>query len=976
MIGVWRDRLGLAVAAALSAGTAFAEDAAPATSEAQTATEEIVVTGSYIKGTPEDAALPVDVTTAEDMQDIGNPTITEMVRNLAYTSGNLKETNQFGSSGGSGQGTEGFASINLRGLGSARTLVLINGRRHVSSEALGVDINILPSPAIARMEVLKDGAAALYGSDAIAGVVNLITRDDFEGFEIRGSSQFIDESDGDHDAGFILGGGSDSVSYAVSGEWQHRSELRFRDRSWGIQPFAKNPQGGWTATGNPGTIFATVPAYPATGTGIIAAGKPDAQCDALGGSNQAGLCRFQYTFFDNITEEQDDYKAFGEVNVELGNGATWHTEAAYARMDMPNWKSSPSYPPQANITRDRWVAPNHPGLVAYKAANPGFFTDTAGVAAANQGAYALTRMIGVEGILGEPESNLRETEQRRFATGLEGTFADSVDYSLSVAFSERVRGVKVDDMSIEKYAFAIDGLGGPGCNPSTGVPGVGGCTYFNPFSNSIERSATNGAINPQYNAAVDNPKSLTDWLVERQATSAANELLVFDAVLNGETPIDLGAGALGWAAGFQARDESYSLKLNDVTDLNVSNCAFNNPRSVALGNVTQADFDACRNGTRPGTGPLAFLSGTVEEDTSRTIYAFFGELAIPITDTFDVQAAVRFEDYGGDVGSTVDPKFAFRWQALDFLALRGSASTTFRGPPQSFLTGVGTSLQFIAPTGTFKAVDTFGNPNLREETAVATNVGLVLDSGGLYASVDYWRFDFSDPFQTESAGQIVAAYQANLCADGQANAGTELCQGLRAHITPTGTPAAALQRVAVNVINGGDIVTSGIDAYAQYLFEDVFGGELTVGAQGTYTIEYDSEDFQDITGVKLAEGGDFVGFLNDLTAPFTPKPEVRGDAFVKYDLGQHSATFVARYVSDYEDAAPSIPTLKKIDEHVTYDAHYNVSLFEDSTLLSFSVINITDEDPPAASTDLNYDPFTHDPRGIVIEAGFKYTFMQ
>ena len=152
--------------------------------------EEVVVTGSYIKGTPEDAALPVDVMSQEDLREVGDPTIVEMVRNLGVTSGNLGETNQFDTRGG--QAAEGVATANLRGLGSARTLVLVNNKRHVATESIGVDISMIPSIAVGRVEILKDGAAATYGSDAIGGVVNFITRENFRGLEVRGSFMDID----------------------------------------------------------------------------------------------------------------------------------------------------------------------------------------------------------------------------------------------------------------------------------------------------------------------------------------------------------------------------------------------------------------------------------------------------------------------------------------------------------------------------------------------------------------------------------------------------------------------------------------------------------------------------------------------------------------------------------------------------------------------------------------------------------------
>jgi outer membrane receptor protein involved in Fe transport len=194
-----------------------------------------------------------------------------------------------------------------------------------------------------------------------------------------------------------------------------------------------------------------------------------------------------------------------------------------------------------------------------------------------------------------------------------------------------------------------------------------------------------------------------------------------------------------------------------------------------------------------------------------------------------------------------------------------------------------------------------------------------------------------------------------------------------------------LERVEVNIINGSDIQTSGIDVYAQYTFEELLGGEFTFGVQGTKTIEYDSQDFKDINGFTLAPGGDFVGFLNDLTAPFTPKPELKGDVFAKFTSGIHTGTLVMRYVSDYEDAAPpgcapvndsTCLGLDEIDDQTTFDAHYIVRLMNDSLTLAFSAINFTDEEPPIAATDLNYDPFTHDGRGRIFKAGITYAFGQ
>ena len=117
----------------------------------------------------------------------------------------------------------------------------------------------------------------------------------------------------------------------------------------------------------------------------------------------------------------------------------------------------------------------------------------------------------------------------------------------------------------------------------------------------------------------------------------------------------------------------------------------------------------------------------------------------------------------------------------------------------------------------------------------------------------------------------------------------------------------------------------------------------------------------------------FAGFLND-GDPFTPKPEVQGNVFARYDHGIHNAQLIVRYVDSYTDVRPALDSLAKIDSYVTLDLHYNVRLFNESTDLSISVLNATDEDPPQASTDLNYDAFTHNPFGRMIKLGLRYRF--
>lgn len=917
--------------------------------------EEIVVTGSFIRGTPEDAALPVDVMTRDDLDQQGSPSIVELVRNLGVSNGNLGETNQFNASGG--QGNEGVATINLRGLGSARTLVLLNGRRHVSVSTTGVDISAIPAIAIERLEVLKDGAAALYGSDAIGGVANFITRDRFEGVELRASGQFLDESDGEFDIGGIWGFSSDRLHVALSAEYATRDKVRISDRDWAIRPQPDNPQGGYSTIGNPGRLF---PVSASVG-GFVPSVDPE--CATLGGTVSGSTCFFQFTQFDNLIEDTKTTKFFGEANYEVSDNVEFHFEALYSNMEMDDWNTSPSYPPQSLFGPDRLIPLDHPGVIDFNAKYPGQIpADTVAL-------YTITRMAGWGGIFGAPENGSRETDTYRVSTGLNGTlFDEEIGFDVAVSWSKRDRRTSGPDMFVERMAFALDGLGGDGCDPATGTPGVGPCMYYTPFSNGVARSF-NGLVNPNANPdLVAMNEALYPWLVTDLGSENTYELLVFDLTFDGVMDVELGGGNIGWAAGIQTRNEKYELNPDAINDLSINPCPFRDPASITLGHTASLD---CAS----PTGLFAFLSGTAPAETERTVYGGFVELALPFSDRLDAQFALRFEDYGGDVGSTVDPKVALRFQATDAIALRGSVSSTFRGPPQNFLTGRSTSLQFVGPVSAFKAVDTLGNEDLDPEKALTSNLGVIFDFDRFYGSLDYWRFDFTDPFQIESFNSILTAYGANACTPGGAGVGSETCNGLGTHLVFQAGSAGNLtdiERLEVNWINGTDITTSGIDWLAEYDI-DVADGVLTVGTQGTYTLEYEVDDFEDISGIFLEAGDDYAGNLNDNRNTLTPIVDLQANIFAKFSSGRHNAQVIGRYWGEYDDPE-AISSLQKIDSMFTVDLNYTLSLMEDQMRVNVSVFNAFDEDPPRAQTDLNYDPYTHSAFGRMIKVGLVYQF--
>jgi len=353
----------------------------------------------------------------------------------------------------------------------------------------------------------------------------------------------------------------------------------------------------------------------------------------------------------------------------------------------------------------------------------------------------------------------------------------------------------------------------------------------------------------------------------------------------------------------------------------------------------------------------------------------FGELHLPITENFEAQIAARYEDYGGRVGDTFDPKLSLRWQLVDWLALRGSVGTTFRGPPENQLAeGSVTSLQNIA--GTFRAVDTFGNPDLDPESATTFNVGMIMRSGGFSASLDYWSFDFDNPIVIEPVGGMVSAmFPGGASLTAPNNCGVAGYEALQARFTFNGACSPAnISRLSVQVVNGAPVKTDGIDASIQYDFDNVLGGSLGVGVNATYILGYDIDPTV-VEGITVAEAFDAVGLLNYQTTT-VPLPQWKGNAYIEYSAGAHNLRFTTNYIDSYTDQRTLAvnPTLgKNIGEFVTYDLNYRVELPWQMRLIA-SVENLTDEDPPFVRLELAYDPFTANAIGRVFKLGLTKRF--
>lgn len=921
--------------------------------------EEVIVTGSYIKGTPIDSESPVTVLKREELAKQGAPSIVEMVRRLSASSGTDGESNQFQSNA-----SEGVASVNIRGLGAARTLVLINGKRQtpISARLPGgrfVDINGIPKLAVQRVEVLKEGAAATYGSDAIAGVVNFLTRKNFEGLEFSASHQEIDNSDGNQDFGAIFGKDFGNVHWVTSFGYETRSELSLRDIDNSQVSYAENPRGGFSSIGNPGVFFD--PADAGKGFSALSSsrtGTKDPNCALLGGVNNSLFCRFRYTDFDNAIEEEERYQLFSEINGELSNGMNFHAEFLYSKVDVPEWKTSPSYPPQSLFGDIQSVPNDHPGLVdmATKHASfnkyitPTVLSDT--LTTSGTGATFYGRLVGVGASVGREAK--REYDTYRVAATLDGEFENGIGWDVGVSWSRNEGELEGVDAQIGKTKLAFSGFGGESCKADLSTKGVlqtngatagaGGCLYYNPFSNAIARSSsesTFGVANPDYNAAVANSAEVLAYLDDTSLTKTQSELLVVDAVFQGE----FAGGEAAWAAGYQYRDLEIKSDLDDLINLNINPCGF----------VGQTD---CAG----QTGLRSFLSGGRPVDTGQDVHAFFVETAMNMSENLDVQLAVRYESYGET--DTFDPKLAGRYTVNDWLTLRGSVQTTFRAPDiDSLQTNATTSLSYVGPTQAFKAIDAVGNPDLEPEQAFTYNLGAVMNfTDNLTVTVDYWNYDFDNPIIVEDFNSLVTAYTSGgaakaavqeqiFCTAGAGNDGS--CAG------------SGIERIVVQSVNGPSIETSGVDVFVNYVLDSSVG-QFTFGADISHTFQYEQDEYVK-NGTLVQESYDAAGFLN-VSRGARPLPDMKGRVFGEFTLENHNVLLYANHTSEYDDERDNV----SVDSQTTYDLHYRMNLFDDSTALTFSAINFTDEQAPAARVDLGYDAYTHNAFGAMYKVGIEY----
>ena len=655
---------------------------------------------------------------------------------------------------------------------------------------------------------------------------------------------------------------------------------------------------------------------------------------------------------------------------------------SYGPNQFPNSIASGGVSP---VQGQYFIPATNPGLATLLALNPALAA--ANPIARTSGVLAHPFYQRPIGVGGNPlydydgQEDKRYAKQYRVSADLSGEWDrfGGIGYDLAATYGRSDYDSTNPDFLVDRLELGYRGLaskqGQTPCSLTTGVAGTGNCFYFNPFSTGVAVNSKTGQVNPQFTSAVAldprvvNDPNVIQWIYgdNTQRTKTRNDLVVVDAVANGKFPLRLWADEpVAWAVGYQYRRSTYHFSGIGFTD-----------------NVGYPCIDSIITGTQNcavKNGPYTFYGNYQPADTENATNAVFAEIDIPVTKSLQANFAIRHEEDNNS--DTTNPKFSARWQVTPILALRASIGTTFRAPPQvSLIPNATTGLSFVSQTTSYRPFDNYGNANLQPESATTYSAGAIVNWRGLSVTADYWRFEFDNPLTSESGNPILNAIFPTGLPNNCAN---PAYAALISRVTFSGACAPAnIVRTRTNQINGAPVMTDGMDLSADYRWREApFGGRMNFGADASYVFDY-TVGAQVVEGITTVAAYNAVGKLNYQLGP-NSIPRWKGNAFAEYTLGRHNLRVTLHYINDMTDQRDSLFTStnsgqgvvtagKKIDSWLTTDIVYRVQMPMDMTA-TFSLINVTDEDPPFARLDYSYDPFTANPLGRVIKLGLNKRF--
>ena len=742
-------RAGLAALAAVSflaSGLAFAQEDGDDEDEV---VDEITVTGTQIKGAKISDALAVSVFSSEDIEIMGIESGDELIDMIPELGQNFfSETD---TAGGVNAARGDVGAINMRNLGTGNTLVLLNGRRMVNmatyqTEEIGgsfvpvnsVNSNHIPVYGVERVEILRDGASAIYGADAVAGVINTVLKDDFEGFTIRARyTDFDNLPRGDEALSLEWGKSFNGGATHVGVFARHYSRDRVNsqdDPRWANSDFRyrfdpSSPYATSTIFRNDSanSLYGQFDIVPSVGSShslrqnelVDSAGEfeiypiGDARCNNTQSGASApvfdlgyGTClhedgqgTIRYNLNDNrdLLSELERTTVYAYLNHELESGLELFADA-YFYDSKTNRINAPSIDLSSvplRVGAENYYNPFGP------IGSPNRLPDS--IIGTDVPAEGYELRMDFYRFAEVPRIVDNDGDAYRLLLGLRGSRGDW-DWESALVYSEATR----DDVTHNRISNTLitNALFDP--TPSA----------YNPFSGGVDTNLE---------------QALIDVYRKGETTLAS-----WDAKVSNAELFQMPAGPAGFVAGYEYRKEEY------VDD--------RDPRLDGTINFTDFEGD-----TYPLTSDVVNSSPTPDGAGSRTTNSLFAEFQLPLHETLDVQVAYRFEDFD-DIGSTGVGKVAFGLRPLEKLLFRGSWSEAFRAPNlitinEAFVAHSNTLNDWVCFYGEDQGTldedcdygiqrQATGSKSLKSEESTNTSFGFVLEPvEGLMITADYWTIE-------------------------------------------------------------------------------------------------------------------------------------------------------------------------------------------------------------------------------------------
>ncbi|HEV7165301.1 MAG TPA: TonB-dependent receptor [Gammaproteobacteria bacterium] len=924
-------------ATGLASTAALAADQTAATDQNSTAQlGKIEVTGSRIKRTETETAQPVTMITSKEIQASGLTTIGAVIQKLTSTGASLSTLDNFGGNftftGG------GESTVDLRNLDAKRVLVLVNGKRWVTALDGTVDLNTIPASVIDHVEVLQDGASAIYGSDAISGVVNIITVKNFNGRQAD-AYQGVYNGDGHWDGrteayDFTMGASDAKSGLVFNASYTNQDGILSKNRNISKEPvIGQGNSGGSSAIPNGRFVFVPPSTSPLAAS---CGGTCDLTFDTTTHSFRNFVShgptsdRFNYAPFNYVLTPEERYSGFLQGYTDLADNVTFKADMMVTHRD-----SHQQAAPEPLFFASSSIAIDIPSTQQY---NPFGFALNAGDPSKTINLFLLGRRMVENG----PRTYHEKEDVYHFDAGFTGFFnagGSEWDWDANYGFSKDTEiDVNGGHFDVSHLRLAL--------GDAAVCAQVAGCVQLNIFGGA-------GAVTRQ----------MLDYIGYTAQNQFENDQRVYNVDMTNSDLAELPGGSMGVAFGAEVLEHD----------------GFFQPDSVA-----QNGYDSFNPG-RP-------VLPTKGSETSKAIYA---ETDLPLLGgmpgikLLDLDLAGRNTRYN-TFGSSNTYRWGLKWEPNNEWLVRTSWSQGFRAPTIQDLFSAGSNLSaniddpcttmnattgaphtpaaecavqgisYVQPNQQINTLE-IGNPHLKPETSISRTIGFVYSPDwlpGFNLNADYYRIDVNNTIQPAS-GQIIL----NGCyTTPAANSNAADCALVKR------TVFHAVQTIDDLVQNVGSTETSGIDLSLSYAFPSTSTGDYKISFDDTHIKSF-QQAYPNKTG--LATIPELAGVERGGSVfPFgVPHDKIR--TALDWSAGNWSAQYALRYVSHLVQ-----PDGTHIGATTYHDVQGNYKADSIDTTFTVGIRNLFGKIPPSSTNQElnNFDPTLYDVPGRFVYGRVSVNF--